>query len=69
MVQNYISGFGLLSSSEVPDISSLVPDILDSCVLPTFGEGPFLFPHDVASVHKMRSIKTWFAEFVVDRRQ
>ena len=26
-----------------------------------FGEGPFLFQHDCAPVHKARSIKTWFS--------
>ena len=36
-------------------------DILDYSVLPTllqqFGEGPFLFQHDNAPVHKVRSIQ------------
>ena len=35
-------------------------DILDDSVLPTlwqqFGEGPFLFQHDNAPIHKARSI-------------
>ena len=39
-------------------------DILDDSVLPTlwqqFGEGPFLFLHDNASVHKVRSIQKCF---------
>ena len=41
-------------------------DILDDSVLPTlwlkFVEGPFLFQHDNAPVHKARSIQKWFAE-------
>ena len=40
--------------------------ILDDSALPTlwqqFAEGPFLFPHDNAPVHKVRSIQKWFAE-------
>jgi hypothetical protein len=44
-------------------------DILDDSVLPTlwqqFGEGPFLFQHDNASVHKARSIQKWFDEIGV----
>ena len=28
--------------------------------------GPFLFEHDRAPVHKARSIKTWMREFGVD---
>ena len=38
-------------------------DILDGSVLPTlrqqFGEGPFLFQHDNAPVHKARSIQKY----------
>ena len=38
--------------------------ILDDSVLPTlwlkFVEGPFLFQHDNAQVHKARSIQKWF---------
>ena len=41
-------------------------DILDDSVLPTlwqqFGEGPFLFQHDNAPVHKARSIQKWFVK-------
>ena len=44
--------------------------ILDNSMLPTlweqFGDGPFLFQHDCAPVHKARSIKTWMREFGVD---
>ena len=39
-------------------------------MLPTlwqqFGEGPFLFHHDNASVHKARSIQKWFVEISVE---
>ncbi|XP_070962114.1 ataxin-2 homolog [Oncorhynchus clarkii lewisi] len=45
-------------------------DILDDSVLPTlwqqFGEGPFLFQHDNAPVHKVRSIQKWFVELGVE---
>ena len=38
--------------------------ILDDSVLPILwqqvGEGPFLFQHDNAPVHKVRSIRKWF---------
>jgi hypothetical protein len=40
--------------------------ILDDSVLPIlwqqFGEGPFLFQHDNALLHKARSIQKWFVE-------
>ena len=39
-------------------------------MLPTlwqqFGEGPFLFQHDNAPVHKARSIQKWFVEIGVE---
>jgi hypothetical protein len=45
-------------------------DILDDSVLPTlwqqFGEGPFLFQHDNAPMHKARSIQKWFVEICVE---
>ena len=45
-------------------------DILDDSVLPTlwqqFGEGPFLFQHDNARVHKARSIQKWLVEIGVE---
>ena len=45
-------------------------DILDDSVLPTlwqqFGEGPFLFKHDNAPVHKARSIQKWFDKIGVE---
>jgi hypothetical protein len=44
-------------------------DILDNSV-PTlwqqFEEGPFLFQHDNAPVHKARSIQKWFVETSVE---
>jgi hypothetical protein len=44
--------------------------ILDSSVLPTlwkkFEEGPSLFQHDNAPVHKARSIQKWFVEISVE---
>ena len=45
-------------------------DILDDFVLPTlwqkFGEGPFLFQHDNAPMHKARSIRKWFVKIGVE---
>ena len=45
-------------------------DILEDSVLPTlwqqFGKGPFLFQHDNALVHKLRSIQKWFVEIGVE---
>ena len=45
-------------------------DILDDSVLPTlwqqFGEGPFLFQHDTAPMHKERSIQKWFVKTGVE---
>ena len=45
-------------------------DILDDSLLLTlcqhFGEGPFLFQHDNAPVHKTRSIQKWFVEIGVE---
>ena len=45
-------------------------DILDDSVLPTlwqqFGEGPLLFQHYNAPVHKARSIQKWFVEIGVE---
>jgi hypothetical protein len=46
-----------------------IQDILDDSVLPTlwqhFGEGPFLFQHDNAPVHKARSIQKVYLEMGV----
>ena len=52
-------------------LSALVyQELLDNSMLPTlweqFGDGPFLFQHDCAPVHKARSIKTWMRKFGVD---
>jgi hypothetical protein len=45
-------------------------DILDNSVFTTlwqqFGEGPFLFQHDNAPIHKARSIQKWFVEISVE---
>jgi hypothetical protein len=45
-------------------------DIFNDYVLPTlwhqFGEGPFLFQHDNAPVHKARYIQKWFVEIGVE---
>ena len=45
-------------------------DFLDDSVLPTlwqqFGEGPFLFQHDNATVYKARSIQKWYVEIGVE---
>ena len=45
-------------------------DILYDSVLPTlwqqFGEGPFLFQHDNAPLHKARSIQKWFVEISME---
>ena len=46
-------------------------DILVDSVLPTlwqqFGEAPFLFQHDNAPRHKVRSIQKWFVEIGVEK--
>ena len=45
-------------------------DIVDISVLPSlwqqFGEGRFLFQHDIDPVHKARSIQKWLVEIGVD---
>ena len=50
--------------------ASAYQEILDNFMLPTlkkqFGDGPFLFQHDCAPVHKTRSIKTWMSQFLVE---
>ena len=39
-------------------------------ILPTlwqqFGQGPYLFQHDIAPLHKVRSIQKWFVEIGVE---
>jgi hypothetical protein len=41
-------------------------DILEDSVLPTlwqqFWEGPFLFQHDNAPMHEVKSIQKWFVQ-------
>ena len=72
MVWGCFSGFGLGPLFPVKGNlnASLYQDILNNAMLPTlweqFGEGPFLFQHDCAPVHKARTIKTWFDEFGVE---
>ena len=50
--------------------ASAYQEMLDNSMPPTlwaqFGDGPFLFQHDCAPVHKARSIKTWLRESGVD---
>jgi hypothetical protein len=45
-------------------------DILYDSVVPTlwqqFGEGPFLYQHSNAHVHKARSVYKWFVEISVE---
>jgi transposase InsO family protein len=42
-------------------------DILDDSVWQQFGEGPLMFQHDNAPVHKSRSIQKWLVEIGVEQ--
>uniref|UniRef100_A0A3Q3IJ65 RRM domain-containing protein n=1 Tax=Monopterus albus TaxID=43700 RepID=A0A3Q3IJ65_MONAL len=70
MVWGCFSGAGLGPLVPVKGTLNASEDILDNFMLPTlweqFGDGPFLFQHDCAPVHKARSIKTWMSEFSVE---
>ena len=50
--------------------STAYNDVRDDYMLPNlwqqFGEGPFLFQHDNAPMHKGRSIQKWFVEIGVE---
>ncbi len=59
-----------LSSSERNSECFSIPRDFGQFHAPTlweqFGDGPFLFQHDCAPVHKARSIKIWMSEFGVE---
>ena len=71
MVRGCFPGAGLGPLVPVKETlnASAYQDMLENSMLPTweqFEDGPFLFQHDCAPVHKARSIKTWMREFDVD---
>lgn len=54
-------GLGPLSPARGKQYATAHNDILENCVC-GFGEGPFLFQHDSAPVHKASSIRKRFPE-------